>query len=199
MFDTDSWVQVAQAAKANANNVMVRFSVRAKEVLEFDPTTGFVKDGAEPKYVEVEYIEKVIPGDKLNMVDRPVSLADRKEFRAQYEDWKAKRAAPRTGTPLADWPAVDRAQVELFAFYNVKTVEDVAGLSEQVFEKIPGTRALQRKAIDWLEAKKGAAPAIALRQAIEEKDAQIEALRKQIADIAEKSEAQSEQRKRSTK
>lgn len=101
-----------------------------------------------------------------------------------YDAWKAGHEVPVNGTPLAAWAGVTSEKAEVLRRVSIRTVEEVAALSEGQMEKIPlpAMRELRKQAGIFLEGK-GAAEAAA-REA--DRDRQIEVLMAQNADLNEK-------------
>lgn len=153
----------------------IRFELVSKQVGE---------ENGIPVFKDIEYIEKRIPGDRTNIVFKPLRDADKKEFAAQYQHWLATREDPKSGYPLKDWPPLVRSQVEQLAFHGVKTVEELANLSDSVCQSIgSGTLAVRQKAKDWLDRAKGAGPESALRAELDAKDNEIATLKRQFSEL----------------
>jgi hypothetical protein len=139
-----------------------------------------------PIFRDVEFIKIAAPGQKLEVTHRPVREKDKKRFSRRYREWQEnKRQDTITGTPLAEWPGVTRSQVEELAFYNVRSVEQLASMSDGNAQNFAGIQALKAKAKTYLEKAKGDAQASALSAALSERDNQIEALRRQLKETNE--------------
>jgi hypothetical protein len=106
-------------------------------------------------YKDVDYIEITPPGGNL-MVEREVDEEVKQRFGVEYEAWKKGQEMPVDGTPLKLWPPASPAQIETCLRVNVRTVEELARLSETGIQKIGiGGQELRRKAQAWLEAANG--------------------------------------------
>jgi len=93
---------------------------------------------------------------------------------AAHDAWKKGHELPVEGVPLAQWPMVSRAQVENFRLINVRTVEDLAGTTENDFNRIgPGARELREKARAWLKV---AHETGRIAEVLRDRDEQITAL-----------------------
>lgn len=158
-------------------NLLVKFYLHPKQ-----NKTKSVEAGR-PIYEDVEYVHIMVPGDKDNIVERPARDSDRQRFPRQYEAFKRGEGDALVGTPLAMWPAIARSQVEELAFFNVKTVEQLAALSDTQIQKFMGMRELRTKAKLWLDAAAGNAPIEKLQAEIEERDNVIATMQKQMADL----------------
>lgn len=78
-----------------------------------------------------------------------------------YKAWKEGREMPVNGTALAAWPGITPEQAEIFRLAGVRTVEQVADMSDSVRSrvKLPNTRELQDLARMFLENTGAAAAA----------------------------------------
>lgn len=136
-----------------------------------------------PIYEQREFVKIFVPGDKDNVVDREVEDADRRRFAREYDAWKRGLEAPTVGTPLSQWPAVDRAQVAELEFFHVRTVEELAGLADSHASKFRGINDLRQKARDYLAAAQGAAPLERLRYEVAAKENEADGLRTQLEEL----------------
>jgi hypothetical protein len=126
-----------------------------------------------PVYREVEYVDIRVPGDR-DGVARPATPRDRSRFPRHYAAFKNRMDTPDEGTLLSEWPLVPRTMVEELAYFNVKTVEALASMSDGNGQKFHGINALKQKAVDWLAKAKGDAVEVKLREEIVARDAKIE-------------------------
>lgn len=77
-------------------------------------------------------------------------------FREAYAAYKKGEEAPLTGKSIREWPAVSPAQVRTLIDCNLRTVEDVAEMSEEAIGHLGlGGRALKDKAKAWLATAQG--------------------------------------------
>lgn len=54
----------------------------------------------------------------------------------QYQHWLANNALPESGTPLAAWGGLTKAQAQVFQNAGIRTVEDIANASDIVLTKV---------------------------------------------------------------
>ncbi|RMD94234.1 MAG: hypothetical protein D6811_03265 [Alphaproteobacteria bacterium] len=108
-----------------------------------------------------------------------------------YRAWKDGVDMPQTGTPLAAWAGVTKPQADELARHGVRTVEDLAGLTDGAFEriKLPDTRRLRDAARAWLTNREGGKMAGELAETKEKLAATEEAL----AEILERMRALEQQ------
>lgn len=72
-----------------------------------------------------------------------------------YNDWKKGAETPINGTPLPAWPGVTPEQVERLKMLQVRSVEDVAAMTDADLERYGmGGLALRQQARAFTEAKK---------------------------------------------
>jgi len=108
-------------------------------------------------YKDVEYVTIRIPGDKLSVVDTPVTETERRRFPDLYRRFLETSDNDSIGTPLKEWPSVKPSQLLELAAMHIRTVEDIANCSDANGAKIMGFNALKKKAMLYLEAAKEAA------------------------------------------
>jgi hypothetical protein len=96
-----------------------------------------------------------------------------------YTAWKSGQDIPLDGTPLGAWPGVTAEQVMAIQRLGIRTVEEVAGMSDSVITKlpIPNPRELVKQARAFLEATDRGAAA----KRLADQDSKIEALQEQLA------------------
>jgi hypothetical protein len=146
--------------------VIAQFYVQAVK-LEFESA----KQGR-PIFKDQEFVAIIIPGIHGTSSHQPVNDEHRERWPKEYAAFKAGQEAPTEGTPLADWPnsAMTRSLVEELAYYNVRTVEQLATLDEAALARIGlGAQQLRATARTFLEvARTGTAPLEKMLKTIEE-------------------------------
>ena len=88
------------------------------------------KEAGRPVFKDTEFIRIVVPGDKQNIVHRPVNPDDPEKYRDAYQAFKRGVSDAVSGTPLAEWPLVTRSQVEELGYFGVRSVEQLANVSD---------------------------------------------------------------------
>lgn len=113
-----------------------------------------------PVYDDIEMVKLLIPGDKNSSPVKRVDDEDRERYPKQYAAFKAGIEAPTEGTPLAEWPPIQKSQVLEFAYFNIKTVEHLAQIHDGQLQNLPmGSRALREQAKAYLDiAQNGTGP-----------------------------------------
>jgi hypothetical protein len=141
-------------------------------------------------FEEVPYIRKRTPGDKFQEIDRPVRDTDKGEFPNAWAAFQNGREQQEEGTMLSAWGAINPARVEEYAFFKVRTVEQLASVSDSNLQNMgPLARRERDKAKEFLEASKSRAPLTQLQAELEEKSKRLEALEAMVAKLSENSAA----------
>lgn len=164
--------------------VYVRFDLRPRQDDEASAREG------RPIFNDVEYITIRAPGER-DEVMRPISVEDRQRFAAQYSVWKKTEGnvTGLSGMPLAQWSQVTRSQVEELAFFHVRTVEQLADVSDSSLQRMGPLRKLRDLAKDYVAKAKGDAPAVALRQELAAAHETIEDLKRIVKEQGERLDA----------
>jgi hypothetical protein len=135
---------------------------------------------------DVECVRIIIPGDKNTVIDRPASAQDKQRFSKQYGMFKQGMSEEEqvSGTRLTDWPFLTRAQCEEFRYLGIKTVEQLAGVRDDIVSRVPGLTQLKQHAQVWLGKTQSAAEAAKTSKLIADQAAQIAALQEAVRDQA---------------
>lgn len=144
-----------------------------------------VSPAGRPIYIDREYIEIVTPGDKDNIPVRPVRREDIEAYRDQYNRFKAGQEQATVGTPLEQWPGVTKAQVKELAYFNVRTVEQLASVNDANLSKIGPYMAIRKRAQDWLRTSRGMAPVEEARAESARLREELQELKRQMAALTE--------------
>lgn len=107
---------------------------------------------------DVEFIRILLPGNRLNVIERPIDAQDKQRFARRYDQWKSGVAtAGLVGTPLAEVPFLEAAMREELAYFNIHTAEQLVELSEAVAGQFRGIHQIQARVKHWLDGASGAA------------------------------------------
>lgn len=136
----------------------------------------------------VEYVNYTSVGQgKYTVVhDRIVDVQRRTDGMWQivephYEAWKKGNELPDTGTPLLVWNGVLPSQRDVLKTHGIRTVEELAMVPDSLIDRIglPGLRTARDAARKWEEGR----DMRDVNKSLAEKDAEIEALKDQMADL----------------
>jgi hypothetical protein len=144
-------------------------------------------------YDTVSYIKVVASGQKQSFpiyefqrtTPEGVTKEDKAvcwRFRGVIDDYRKKQAPSVSGTPLEQWPLMDRAMVAALKDANVFTVQQLAALPDGALGNVRGKgQEWRAKAKAWLEDAGNAAVAVELRAELAKRDEQISDLQKQVS------------------
>lgn len=133
-------------------------------------------EAGRPIFKDVEHIKIITPGNKESMIDRPITELDKRRFSSHYEKWKKTGEEFIEGTLLEEWPSVTRAQVEEMRYFNVRTVEQLANMSDSLAQKFAGIQSLKSQAKIFLNRAEKNAGLTKLNKELEIRDNQIQTL-----------------------
>lgn len=131
-------------------------------------------EAGRPVHKDVEYVDIKVPGDRSGGAVRPARQSDINRFPEHYKAFKERTGDVEVeGTLLSEWPACTRSQVEDLAYANVRTVEQLAAMSDAHNGQFMGINNLKRKAQEWLEVAEKQKAGIQLKVELEKRDALI--------------------------
>lgn len=138
-----------------------------------------------------ELVHTLIPPEELKNDDEGTKMGYMQAVWSQiepaYKAWKSGSEVPVDGTPLGAWAGVNAAQADVLRQNGIRTVEEVAALTDSQLGKImlPQPRLLKLQAAEYLESRKGDAIASKIA-AVEEQNAALKAqLEEAIARLSE--------------
>lgn len=151
--------------------LMIRFFKKAARDDEASAASGTMR------FKEVECIQIMVPGDRDNILIRPLGEGDKRRFGKQYEDWKRTGdGETMSGTPLEMWGKLTLPQIEEFRYIGVRTLEQLAELNDNACMKLPGAVALKQKAADFIKLQREEAPLRKVQEELASRDRQIQEL-----------------------
>lgn len=143
----NEWTDLAKKQERGDDNCIPRFYMREVEDRRESEIAG------RPKFKLVPFVEIIIPGDKLLRPDRKVSDEDKSRWPQAWDKFEQRQAETYgDGTPIDQWPYLNRAQVAEMRAIGILTVESLAGLGDTGLQKIGmGARDLQKRAQQFLK------------------------------------------------
>lgn len=168
--------QLGEQPDANAG----RFAMDGKLHVRFYSKPKYNPDKSaeanRPIYEDTVYVEIMMPGDKNNIIQRPaLSMRDDLRFPKHYEQFQKGQAEQMVGTPLKVLPFLSEAQVEELAWFKIRTVEQLADLSDTV--NFMGASEMKRKAKKYLDAINGTSALVEQNKSLQ---AQLDEMRAMI-------------------
>lgn len=170
------------------NNLLAVFSMEPVELAEDTKIERNKADPARypdsiigrPFYEDQEFITIYIPGDRNNVIFRPVRGVDRVQYADQYRAFKANKEQSVSGTPLEKLPFLSKSQCLELAYFGIKTAEQLVATADVNGQKIIGWAALKQRVQSFLDAAAGAAPAAKLQSELEKRDNEIASLKNML-------------------
>lgn len=138
--------------------------------------------GGVPKYVDMDFITITIPADPKLVIHTPVTDFYEWRFPNEYEKFKKGQDAVLTGTPLDLWPALLPSQIIELKHQGVRTIEQLADLSDSSSGVMRGFYQLKHKAKQFLEDAKDKNATAIVRVQMEEQSARHAAEMKALED-----------------
>lgn len=97
-------------------------------------------------------------------------------YEKAYSRWKQGQEMPVSGTPLKMCPFMSPAEIENCASLNIRTLEELATLSEEGIGRLGmGGRLLKERAINALKAAEGGGKAAMQMEALQVENAELKA------------------------
>jgi hypothetical protein len=130
-----------------------------------------------PIFKNEERVEIFLPGNPHTMPVHRVNDDHRNRWPREYELFRQGMEQTAEGTPIEEWPVVNRAQVMELRSLGIQTIEEIANLSDIACQKAMGLQGLRIKARVFLDD----AAAMALT---EQQGAELEKQRAELASQA---------------
>jgi hypothetical protein len=135
---------------------------------------------------EEERVEIYMPGNNLNIPVHRVTDEHRQRWPKEYEAFKAGREPVLNGTPIEEWPALNRAQVAELKYLNFRTVEEIADANDLSLQRIGmGGRTLRDRAKAFLDDAHAIAVVEKTTAELDKRNAENESLKMQVAQQGE--------------
>lgn len=156
---------------------MSQFNARAMQGGSLkDPKDGelIVTFFPDPQEEGQHMVEIRAPGDDKNVVVRTVTEYDRLRFDRQWQLYMTEADQLEGQTRLQGQPWIDPGMVNHMSVYGIKTVEQLAAVSDSSLQNIGmGARAMRDKAKKFVDVKAALA-------GVDEMRAKMEAMQKQL-------------------
>jgi len=152
-------------------DLIVEFTLEAVE------SSMKTEQAGHPVYDDCEFVKIVVPADPRNIIFTHATKEHIKRFPDEYKAFKENASLPVTGTPIEHWAHLTKGQVAQFKALEIRTVEQLANLSDANAGAIMGYHDLRRKAQAYLKTAQDAS-------ALAKQEAAFEDLRKLLAEQA---------------
>lgn len=140
-----------------------------------------------PIYKEFDHVKIIVPGDPFNVIERRATEEDKQKYPKSWARYQNSNQTGHDGTPLEQWPQINRALVKEAKHFNIHTVEHMAGMSDTQCSKMGmGFTDLRAKAKAYLMAANETAAVTAQAAENERMKLLIEDLQAQIKEIGKR-------------
>lgn len=142
------------------------------------PNSFRSRETGKPEFDNVDFIRKVAGGNPNNVIERPVTDQDKREFPHHWAAYQNNQHhVPLSGTALEDWPRLDAATRAKLKALEFHTVEQLAEASDAQIASIGmGCYELQTRARAFIAAAKDSALAQKQAEELTEKQQRIDDL-----------------------
>lgn len=145
------------------------------------------KEAGVPVFDTVPWCEIRVVGEPDTIagpVHRMQQYMSEPAFLAGFEEFKRNNASEGIiGTPLSKVAWLERGEVETLAYAGIRTLENLAAVSDGAITRIPGGLAMRKRAADMLAAAKSEAPLQQMSDELAKRDDEIRNLKAQITEI----------------
>lgn len=186
----------AQVHQIGANSYAVSHGTDDKLFVEFTNEAVYMEakslEEGRAVYEDVPHVHIMFPGDRTREIKRPVRFeqhgnepADPVRWPRQWAAFKAQEEQHQDGQPLDQWAPMSRAMVMNLKAVNVFTVEQLAGVNDDVLMRLgPGMRDWRDRAQAFIAKAAEEAPTVALAAENADLKAEIALLKAQMAELA---------------
>lgn len=154
----------------------------AKDVDYVHITPAYSKDVM--KFKVPQWFENM----KVDVVNNRLPEEWVENYKKQYAAWQNGQELPVNGTPIKGWGVLSPAQQETLIRMNIRTVEDLAAVTDEGIRRIGmGAVDLKNKANAWLAQLNDKGPITQKMSALEQENAilngQVETLTRQVSEL----------------
>lgn len=137
-----------------------------------------------PIHDDVEYVRMHPPGERLNIIDRPVVANDKVRFKERYKAFKDGREQLSPGIPIELLFPMHPSIGQNLRGAGIHTIEQCANMSGHASDVIGmGAVDFQNRAKQYLGAATGGGAFHKLQKEVEEKDLQIRRLNEEMGQL----------------
>lgn len=136
-----------------------------------------------PIYFQEERVEIFLPGNPYTQPVHRVTDKDRQEWPNEYKAFLEGTEVTPEGTPLEEWPVLNRAHVMELRGLNLRSVEDVRSLPDNMTQQKPGLMGLRNLARAYLDDAAAQKLSTALMRENDELKAEISRLSHQVEEL----------------
>lgn len=190
-IDMPRGATVAMATHGTDDGLYVEFSMAPSP----NPDPELSEEAGYDVFTDIPWVHILVPGDRTKEWFRPAKLrmddssdtvpTDVQRFPRQWAAFQDQSKKSATGLPIEEWPAITKSEAQAFKRMDIYTVEQLAALPDTALNWL-GARQRRDQAKVWLESAKGHAVEMKLTKENDQLRAQIEAMQRQIDEMAER-------------
>lgn len=140
------------------------------------------QEAGRPIFDDVDMIRIMYPGQR----DTTVGIAHfgyQQRFPKQWAQYKSKNEQTVSGTPLGVVTWLTKGQVAELNHVNIHSVEQLAGMPDNISQRFMNHHALKQQAQAYLDAAAGSAPLLKMQAELGHRDEQIAQLTAAVASL----------------
>lgn len=145
-------------------------------------------EAGRPIFEDVPHITIITPGSRDKFVGKATEEYKRR-FPKQWAQFLAKENVEENGTPLSAVTWLTRSQIAEFNAVQIRTVEQLANLSDTLSQKFMGIHQIRSRAKTFLDAAAGVAVEENLKKELAKRDEEIEQLKAQMKELIDAQKA----------
>jgi hypothetical protein len=138
-----------------------------------------------PIFRQEERVELFMAGNPYTMPVMRVTNDERQRWPREYEAFKRGEEAALDGTPIEEWPILNKAQVRELKALEIHTIEDVATLTDLATQRGMGLMGLRTMARAFLDDAVRMAQTQQLTQENDVLKSRVSALENQVKELGE--------------
>lgn len=142
------------------------------------------REAGRPIYTRHQYVMIHPPGERLNIIDRPVQESDKQRWPRQWQAFIQNRAFVPEGTPIAQLFPANPEVADMLRGLGIHTVEMCAKMTAHAIESVGmGCQDWVNKAKTYLESAQRGVDYHKIEQMEADHRHEVNALKNQIADL----------------
>lgn len=136
-------------------------------------------EAGRPIFDEIDLVKIITPGSRDSFVGDATEEYQLR-FPQHWARYKAGKDQNSSGTPLNMLPWMSMGQIAELNAVGCQTVEQLVGMADSLSQKFMGHHQIKTRAMAYLDAAKGAAPALKLQAELDKRDETISQLQEQM-------------------
>ena len=159
------------------------------ERLQVSFTTQAVKsplksaEAGHPVYDDLPYIQIKSLKDMNVVIETIATDEHKKRFPMEWQRYVEGKAEDQVGIPVTELPGITPARVKELSIHDIRTIETLAEIGEDLTHRVPGLATLRAKAQDYLKRTNDAGFHVKQQAELQKRDDAIAVLSAQLEDL----------------